>query len=83
MDGVEQAMAIWSAPNSGPITPGFSEAAGSRRQLCKGKRQCRGLLFTCTAVTQRRDRRRCSAEGTFAGEDLAATSMTLADMFTV
>ena len=27
MDGVEQTMAIWSAPNSGTIPPGFNEVA--------------------------------------------------------
>jgi hypothetical protein len=35
MDGVEQAMAIWSAPNSGPITPGFSEVRDRAANFAK------------------------------------------------
>jgi hypothetical protein len=35
MDGVEHAMAIWSAPNSGPITPGFSEVRDRAANFAK------------------------------------------------
>ena len=35
MDDVEQAMAIWSAPNSGAITPGFSEVRDRAANFAK------------------------------------------------
>src|SRR4030095_8586551 len=35
MDSVEQAMAVWSAPNSGAITPGFSEVRDRAASFAK------------------------------------------------
>ena len=35
MDSVEQAMAIWSAPNSGTIPPGFSEVRDRAANIAK------------------------------------------------
>ena len=35
MDGVEQTMAIWSAPNSGTIPPGFNEVRDRAANFAK------------------------------------------------
>ena len=61
MEGVEQAMAVWSAPSSDMVTPGFSRVRERAAELAKQNAEA-ALNWRATSPTRKisRNSSRCS-----------------------